>query len=111
MRRRTVWLLVGVLVWAVIAAVVYRDIAKRPETPPLRVEMTEAEVDAALGGYTKGYPGGDYYWFTVVYQSEPDALGRGRTIVPYFDNKDKLVRWEVYPWSGKRPPWLDRLLK
>jgi hypothetical protein len=111
MRRRIVWLVVVVLVWAIIAAVVYRYIAKHPESPPLRVGMTEEEVGEALGGYTQSRYTPIYPEESMVeYMSAPDALGRGHTVAVRC-YRGRVERWEVIPWSGERPPWLDRIRK
>jgi hypothetical protein len=128
MRRRTIWLLVGVLL-LVVGASVYRYATA--EEGALQVGMTEEEVERALGyprskatirngrtqltlaeiyGHRKISQRREVRGCCVVYFAERDWRNRTRSTCVEYDDDGRAVRWESDYFRPAYPMWKDRLL-
>ncbi len=76
--------------------------------PPLRVGMTEWEVEQEMGEGVNQINLGTHTY--VWYKQGPDCLGRQQTVFVLYDKK-AVERWRVEPQPRTRPPWLDRTIK
>jgi hypothetical protein len=87
-----------------------------PAEPPLRVGMTEKEVDAVLAPKTSSSePCRDCRPFRlpasyakVYWPGWADWRGHYQTVRVWFDNDGRAVEWKIENGSGARPSWLDR---
>src|SRR5260370_36055478 len=106
MRRR---LAMGVgLVLLALLAVVWVVRWLPPDEPPLRMGMSEEEVDRAMGnpGVNLAYSG----YPVLMYFQGPDLIGNQQRVIVHFDREGRLADWSVTP-SRTRPPCLDSPLR
>jgi hypothetical protein len=117
MRRRIVWLVVGVLVWVGVATAVYRSLT--PDDVPLRVGMHYTEIPDAVGTpYLsslfiidgKAVPIG-LCRPQKSYLSEPDWFGNSRLTTVYFDEAGRVEGWETSTESCSHDERLRRYRK
>jgi hypothetical protein len=103
---------VGLVAMVLIVTVLVCDRIPQAELP-LRVGMTEKEVQSVLGEATGG-------WFLnenmgVVSYEVTDRMGNRQRVRVRFERRwefEKTARsWETEPLPRTRPPWLDRALK
>jgi outer membrane protein assembly factor BamE (lipoprotein component of BamABCDE complex) len=96
---------VGLVVVALAAAACVMWWMSQGE-PQLRAGMAKAEVDQVLGtpmGPRSEKQSRDYYQRGGWFHHE-------LIFTVYFDEDDRVVRWEKDDWGPRRPPWLDRAL-
>ena len=74
-----------------------------PSEPKLRVGMSQAEVNQAMGGF----PEGPVYATTYIYRCRPGWLGDTDFVFVEFDAENTLVWWFTAEPTCTRPPWLD----
>src|SRR5262245_57400130 len=110
MCRRTVWLLLGVVLWAVCGVGICHSLHERDV--PLRVGMRPDEVRAILGNESDYWPesgrGDDW---GALYLGKPDVLGNYQDVTVHFDGNDKVVRWEEETWTLSFRDWWDQSLR
>ncbi len=111
-------LAVGVGLVAVVLAIAgppFVTWSARSYELPLRVGMTEEEVQAALGnlpsrmGDSGGVAGAVMLW-QKRYDPSPDWLGNRESIQVTYVNS-RVTSWEIEPRSRTRPHWLSAAAK
>jgi hypothetical protein len=106
MRRRKVWILVGVLLLAIAVAGYY----VLSNESPVRVGMTQGEVDAVLGEpIALGVPDGDdsgWAWY-----ERKLGWGESTQFIDVRFSGGKVVRVEAYPPRVRHPKWADQMVK
>ncbi len=79
-----------------------------PAEPPLRVGMTEEEVDEVME--KSGYFQADV-WGTTYDTLETDRLGYCQSVVVTYDKDGQLKQWRVDSVNHVQSPLLDRAMK
>src|SRR5262249_61480838 len=103
MRRRIVWLVVGVLL--LITAASYHVLSN---TPRVREGMTRAEVDAVLGEPIAFADDGMAGW---AWYERKLGWGESTQLTDVRFSEGRVVRVESYPPRVRHPKWADRMVK
>jgi hypothetical protein len=93
MRRRIVWLVIGVLLWAGLGAGVYRYLTLNDIQ--LRVGIHEADIRFHAGPQWKeGHRIPTETGYDTYYCREPNWFGFYRAIRVHYDRGDRVTGWD-----------------